>query len=332
MLPTIGITIGDPAGIGPEIALRVAGLREIRTVCRPVLIGDRSVLEAIRPVARCDREFAVYTEATVADALSSTPVPGDAIEMVDCGFLAEPVTMALPCAEGGRACYEYVRASIRLAWSGAIQGVTTAPINKLALSLGGIEAPGHTEIFGEATASPNYAMMMYSDRLAVGLVTIHQSLASVPGSLDTARIVAVGELLADAVERLRGQKPRIAVLGLNPHSGESGLLGTEDDEIIEPAVRLLREEGYDAEGPVVPDSAFTPVSVRKYQAHLCMYHDQGLIPFKMVSFEDGVNVTMGLPFPRTSPDHGTAYDIAGTGTASLGSIIAAVKLAARLAV
>jgi 4-hydroxythreonine-4-phosphate dehydrogenase len=253
------------------------------------------------------------------------------IEVLDTQTLEEAPALALPSEAGGLASYAAINLSIDEALAGRFAAVVTAPINKLAMSLAGVKQPGHTEIFIERTRTPHGAMMMYSERLAVGLVTCHQSLASVPGSLSTNAIVQTGRLLSTSVERIRGRKPRMAVLGLNPHAGESGLFGDEDLRVVAPAIRQLEEEGFIVQGPLPPDTAFTPAMLKRHDAHLCLYHDQGLIPFKMISFDDGVNVTMGLPFPRTSVDHGTAYDLAGRGVAEIGSMLAAIRLAAKLA-
>jgi 4-hydroxythreonine-4-phosphate dehydrogenase len=328
--PVLGLTIGDPAGIGPEISLRVAALPEIQQLCRLVLIGDACVLEAARGAAKVDGPIMVFPGEGLQAILQAEPRAG-VIELLNCGVLNDPPPLALPSEEGGIASYTAIMTAIHHAKAGLLSGVVTAPISKLSWSLAGVNRVGHTEVFGEETGSDPYAMLMYSERLAVGLVTCHQSLFSVPESLTVERIVAVGRLLSESVQRLRGTKPRIAVLGLNPHAGEAGLFGLEETMIVGPAVSQLRAEGIDADGPLPPDTAFTTKMRDRFQAFLCMYHDQGLIPFKMISFDDGVNVTMGLPFVRTSVDHGTAYDLAGRGVAEIGSLIAAVKLAVKLA-
>lgn len=322
----LGVTIGDPAGVGPEVALRVAAMPEVRSLCRLVLVGDMCVLERAHGVVRCGLGLSVVRESALGG------VAGDVgmIEVVDCGVLSVAPPFGLPSEQGGRASYTYIQRAIVLAKLGLLGGVVTAPINKLAWSLAGVGRTGHTEVFGEETGSDPYAMMMYSERMAVGLVTCHQSLASVPEAMTTERVVGVGRLLSDSVEAIRGSRPRVAVLGLNPHAGEAGLFGSEEARVIGPAVKLLRDAGVDADGPISPDTAFTRQGLEKWGAHLCMYHDQGLIPFKMLCFDSGVNVTMGLPFVRTSVDHGTAYDIAGRGIADVGSMVEAVRLAAMM--
>lgn len=330
-LPVLAITTGDPAGIGPEICVRAALHPEVQSRCRPVLIGDEApIADAVRRfLGGTTASLRVWRRAELAAGLAAPATPG-AIELLSVGALAAPVAPGIATAEGGMASYRYIVASIEESQAGRFAGVVTAPINKHALHLAGVDFPGHTEIFGEATKASPYAMMMYSERLAVGLVTCHQSLASVPGALTIGRVAEVGRLLSRAVERIRGRKPRMAVLGLNPHAGEEGLFGWEERDVVRPAMELLAAEGFDVEGPLPPDTAFTQRALRDFGAHLCLYHDQGLIPFKMLCFEEGVNVTMGLPFVRTSVDHGTAYDIAGKGVADIGSLISAVALAAKL--
>ncbi len=320
--PLLAITTGDPAGIGPEISLRVASDSGCRAAARIVLIGDLAVLEANRDRLGIALPLAAVSSPAAADDIS--------IAVLDAGLLAEEPPLGRPTPEAGRASYAYIRTAIGHALSGAVGGVVTAPITKLAWRSAGIDVPGHTEVFGEVTGANRFAMMLYSERIAVGLVTVHQPLATVAGSLTIDRIVDVGELLAESVGRIRGRPPRLAVLGLNPHAGESGMMGSEEEEIVAPAIDRLRSAGHKVEGPLSPDTAFTEAARERYDAHVCLYHDQGLIPFKMLSFADGVNVTLGLPFPRTSPDHGTAYDLAGKGIASIGSMRAAVLLAGRL--
>jgi 4-hydroxythreonine-4-phosphate dehydrogenase len=326
--PVLALTTGDPAGVGPEISVRAACEPAVCAAARLLLLGDACVLGPMAERFCPGVPVVVHSPAGVRTA----PAPDTAvIEIVDMAALAAPVPMGAPTAEGGAACYRYITEAIDMARRGAVDGVVTAPISKSALRKAGIDFPGHTEIFGEFTHTASYAMMMYSERLAVGLVTCHQSLASVPGALTTARIVEVGGLLHRAVARIRGAAPRMAVLGLNPHAGEDGLFGREEIDVVAPAVAALRAAGIDAHGPYPPDTAFTPHMLARHGAHLCLYHDQGLIPFKMMAFDEGVNVTMGLPFPRTSVDHGTAYDIAGQGVARIESLVEAILLGARLA-
>lgn len=329
-LPSIAITIGDPAGIGPEISLRAANHPEVRGVCRPVLVGDSCVLESIAPAAGFHGKIQGLNQTDLS-GLAERPLQPDSVEVLETGFLDKPIELGKPSAAGGHASYAAIAAAIRNTLAGHFCAVATSPINKYALKMAGIDFIGHTEIFGTMTNTPSYAMMMYSDRIAIGLATCHIPLSQVPGALRAGRIAEVGKLLSDSIARIRGTAPRIAVLGLNPHAGEEGLLGKDEQQTVIPAIAIMRQAGLDATGPLPPDTAFTKAALQRYDAHLCLYHDQGLIPFKMLSFEDGVNVTLGLPFPRTSVDHGTAYDLAGTGKASITSLVAAIKLAARLA-
>lgn len=320
--PVLALTTGDPAGVGPELSIRAAMREDVHDQCRLVLLGDWNVLHAAAGVVGYRGRLQVFEPETTADG----------IEILDPCNLDKIPEPGVATAVGGRASFAAIEAAINGALAGQFHGVVTAPINKMALNMAGIKFPGHTEVFGERTNSPAFAMMMYSEKLAVGLVTCHQSLASVPGSLRRERIVEVGCLLAESVEKIRGSgKARVGVLGLNPHAGEEGLFGNEEGGVIVPALAELQSRGIIATGPIPPDTAFTPNKLKEFDAFLCMYHDQGLIPFKMLAFDEGVNVTMGLPFPRTSVDHGTAYDIAWQGIASESSLLEAIALATRLA-
>jgi 4-hydroxythreonine-4-phosphate dehydrogenase len=231
----------------------------------------------------------------------------------------------------GTAAYRCVEAALREVRAGSVAGLVTAPLNKQALHLAGIPHPGHTEILAALTGTRRYCMTLASDRITTSLVTTHTSLASVPGTLNTTAILEVIRLTAAAMWRLRGRPPRLAVCALNPHGGENGLFGDEESRHIAPAVAQARAEDLDIEGPLAPDTAFLPSRLDRTDAYICMYHDQGLIPFKMLAFETGVNITLGLPIVRTSPDHGTAFDIAWTGKANPGSMRQAILYAARLA-
>jgi 4-hydroxythreonine-4-phosphate dehydrogenase len=321
--------MGDPAGIGPEICLRACADPAVRSACRPLIIGDAAWM------AHTAAQLTLPSPPVVGDITalqSSSPLPSDApAGIIDLGPIAGAPQSGRATAQSGRASLACIEASTRAALAGTVAGICTAPITKATLDLAGIEGPGHTEIFARLTGTTDYAMMLTSPRITVSLVTIHQSLASVPGALSTAEIVRIARLTRATMRRLRGTEPRLAILGLNPHAGEEGLMGNEEIEIIAPAVAACRAQGMDIEGPLPPDAAFLPRRMAVTDAHICMYHDQGLIPFKMISSHDGVNLTMGLPIVRTSPDHGTAYAIAGRGEADPSSMIAATRLAARLA-
>jgi 4-hydroxythreonine-4-phosphate dehydrogenase len=235
-------------------------------------------------------------------------------------------------ARTGAASFKYVNAAIDAALAGQVAAVTTAPISKEALALAGFKYPGHTEIFAERAGSKRWCMMQYSEEITCTFVTVHCGYAEVPKLLTTARILEVIELSAEALQRIRGRRPRIVVCGLNPHAGEHGLFGDREEErVIAPAIETARANGLDVEGPVPPDTAFLPWKRKVTDVFVCLYHDQGHIPVKALAFESAVNTTLGLPIIRTSVDHGTALDLAWQGRASSGSLFSALKLAATLA-
>lgn len=253
--------------------------------------------------------------------------------MVDCAAIhapeIEPGKISPAC---GRAACLYIEQAIRAALAGRIDAVVTAPIHKESLNLAGVKFPGHTEIFSALTKSRRSCMMLYSDPLTVSMVTTHIGYADVPQKLSARRILDVIELTAEAMGRILRRAPRLGVCGLNPHAGEHGLFGNQEEHnLVEPAVALARAKGMAVTGPLVPDAAFTPAQRRKYDAIVTLYHDQGHIPFKMLAFDTGVNLTLGLPIIRTSVDHGTAFDIAWQGKADPTSLFSAIRVAAELA-
>ena len=327
--PLVAITMGDPAGIGPEICLKAAASADVLAVCRPLIVGDRSVLAQVAARLSLPLPATILTrdEAFAVGALDNIAFPA----LLDCRCLLGDVTPGVATAANGRASYHYITVAIRGALEGNFDATATAPITKTTLHMAGIHEPGHTEIYAKLTGTQNFAMLFYSPRLVVSFVTCHQSLRSVPDSLTVEGIRRVTALTGEALRRIRGREPRLVVLGLNPHAGEGGIFGDEDERIVRPAVELARRDGWNVEGPLPPDAAFMPHAIAKYDGHVTLYHDQGAIPFKMVSLHDGVNVTMGLPIVRTSVDHGTAYDIAWQGRASESSLISAVRLAAAMA-
>jgi len=230
-------------------------------------------------------------------------------------------------AATGRAGYTYVENAIDAALGGQVAAVTTAPLNKEALHAAGIPFPGHTEIFAAKTHAQRSCMLQYSSEVRCVFVTTHVGYGEVPKLLTRERILDTLELGAQAMRRIRGSEPKIGVLGLNPHAGEHGLFGGEEETVILPAIEAARAKGFDVEGPIPPDTAFIPAKRRATDLFVCMYHDQGHIPLKALCFDEAVNTTLGLPIIRTSVDHGTALDIAGLGQASPSSLFAAVKLA-----
>jgi 4-hydroxythreonine-4-phosphate dehydrogenase len=281
----IGITLGDAAGVGPEVV--------------------RGALDSGRLNGRL--EYRVLGDAEGA-------IPGK------------------PTEETARNALAALEEAARLARTGEIAAVVTGPIHKARMHAVGFTFPGQTEFFADRWECRDFAMLLTGGSLTVALVTAHIPLSRVPAALSEEEIVRVGRLMADFVKLRSGSKPRLAVAGLNPHAGEDGALGSEEGQIIAPAIgRLIAEGAAEWAGPVAPDTVFNRAAAGEFDGVLCMYHDQGLIPLKLAAFDQGVNVTLGLPFPRTSPDHGTAFEIAGTGRARPESMIAAINLAAELA-
>jgi 4-hydroxythreonine-4-phosphate dehydrogenase len=324
--PIIAITLGDPSGIGPEVILKALAAPRVYAVCRPLVVGSvdalRRTAEALRLPAALVRAVATATEA---------PGTTGTVVVMDVPTDLSQVTVGRECAESGRAAVESVRAAVALALAGDVDAVATAPLNKAAMHRAGFTYPGHTELLAELTATRDYAMMLVTPTLKVVHVSTHVSLRDAIERVREPRILTVIGIAHRTLVRMGIPAPRIAVAGLNPHAGEGGLFGREEIEVISPAVTKARGQGFDASGPYPPDTIFHRASKGEFDIVIAMYHDQGHIPIKLSGFETGVNVTVGLPFPRTSVDHGTAFDIAGTGVASASSMIEAIELAARLA-
>ena len=322
MAAPIGITMGDPAGIGPEIIVR---LFAETPPARAVAIGDAGVLR--RAATTLGATLAVRPVASVAEA-ACTPGTLDVIA-------TDPLPPDLPLgridARAGAASFAAVERGIAEALAGRIAALVTAPISKAAWHAAGIDFPGHTELLAARAGVAEFAMMLANDELRVVLVSIHVPLAEA-----VRRVTPAAELrairLADAAMRRFGlARPRVAVAGLNPHAGEDGLFGAEDQAVIAPAIAAARAEGIDASGPWPGDTVFARARRGEFDVVVAQYHDQGLIPVKYLGLDQGVNVTLGLPFIRTSPDHGTAFDIAGQGRASAASLRTALRLAERMA-
>jgi len=317
-LPKIAVTMGDPAGVGPEVCLHLLQNTEIAQLCTPVVFGDAAVLTQAAVQCRLAKPDKVGAGLGEADAPSVFDI--GAIDLID--FETGTVNAAT-----GRAGYTYVENAIDAALGGQVAAVTTAPLNKEALRAAGISFPGHTEIFAAKTHAQRSCMLQYSSEVRCVFVTTHVGYGEVPKLLTRERILDTLELGTQAMRRIRGSEPKIGVLGLNPHAGEHGLFGGEEETVILPAIETARAKGFDVEGPIPPDTAFIPAKRRATDLFVCMYHDQGHIPLKALCFDEAVNTTLGLPIVRTSVDHGTALDIAGLGQASPGSLFAAVKLA-----
>ncbi len=313
-LPLIAITMGDPAGVGPEVCLQLIANAEVREWAAPVIFGDLAILR------RCAEKTGL--------PMPEPSLVRDLALFDETGF--EPGVVS---AKTGAAGYGYVLASIEAALAGEVAAVATAPLNKEALRAAGVDYPGHTEIFADKTGSTRFCMFQYSDEVRASFVTVHCGYDEVPALLTVDRILDVIELTAEAMRRIRGTEPHLAVLGLNPHAGEHGLFGNREEEnIIIPAIEAARARGISIEGPLPPDTAFIPAKRRGTDAFICMYHDQGHIPLKALAFDTAVNTTLGLPIIRTSVDHGTACDIAWQGKAKGSSLVEAVRLAVKLSV
>ena len=307
--PRLALTAGDPAGIGPEI-----------------------VLKALSSPGRPDAELSVYGPAGVLEERArrfalAWPVAG--VRIVDTGPAGE-VVLGRSSAGGGRSAAAAVLAAARDAMAGRVDGLVTAPLNKESLAAAGHPWPGHTEMLAEAAGCADVAMLFVGGGLRVALVTIHRSLRSVPDAIRADEVSRVVRLVHRELPVLGAPARRIALCGLNPHAGEGGLFGREEIDVLAPAVARLRGEGIDVTGPLPADSLFVRAARGEFDAVVAQYHDQGLIPVKLVSFGQAVNVTLGLPFVRTSVDHGTGFDIVASGTADAGSLLAALQLAATL--
>jgi 4-hydroxythreonine-4-phosphate dehydrogenase len=329
MAKPLALTSGEPAGIGPDITIKAWLRRKELSLPAFYLLGDRDLLHNRAKALGLEVKLA---EVRAEDALATF---SDALPVVSTGHAAT----AQPGQPDGTSADAAV-ASIRQAVDDVIAGragaVVTNPIAKSVLYRAGFRHPGHTEFLAELAANGGHApqpvMMLWSPALVVVPVTIHLSLRDAIAQLSSELIVSTARIVvADLKARFGLANPRLAVSGLNPHAGEDGSLGTEDGTIVAPAIEILRRDGIEISGPLPADTMFHEAARRTYDCAICMYHDQALIPVKTLAFEDAVNVTLGLPFVRTSPDHGTAFDIAGTGKANPSSLIAALRLAARMA-
>lgn len=337
MRPIIGITMGDAAGVGPEIIAKSLSLENIYRICRPVVIGDARAMQQAERIAKVN--VGVNSVSHVKDAKFEYGV----IDVLDLKNIdLETLKMGRVSAMTGRAAVEYVKRAVQLALNNEIHAIATAPINKEAINKAGYDYSGHTELLADLTDTKDYAMMLIKEPLRVTHVTTHSSLKQACEMIKKERIRKVIELTNLALQAVGIRKPRIAVASLNPHRGEGGLFGTEEIEEITPAVEAAKEEGVDIEGPLPADTVFVKARGGAYDAVVAMYHDQGHIPIKLLGLEwdeekkawtlvSGVNVTIGLPIIRTSVDHGTAFGKAGKGTANPQSMTEAIKLAAVMA-
>jgi 4-hydroxythreonine-4-phosphate dehydrogenase len=324
-LPTIGITMGDPAGVGPEIIIKAFADESLYRTCTPIVLGDPQLI--LGRMEGTGRRL-LLNKVDRASAAKGTPGTMDIMALSQ---MEGRIIAGHPTLEGGRAMVDYIFEAVRLIRSGSIQAMVTCPINKALMHQAGYHYEGHTQMIADLTDAKDYVMMLAGSRLRVALATIHVSLRDVALVLKEETVLRTIRVTSEALRLDFGcRSPRLAVSALNPHGGESGLFGSEEETIIEPAVRRAREQGYPVVGPLPADTLFFKAASGHYDAVVAMYHDQGLIPLKLLHFSDAVNVTLGLPIVRTSVDHGTAYDIAGTGQADHSSLVAAIRLAAQI--
>jgi len=327
-LPIIGITMGDPTGVGPEVIVKVLSSKSTFRFCRPVVLGDKTVMQ--RAIKLLGSTLKINETESVGDREYRNTML-NLLNLSDINI--DETDYGVPTKYCGKAMVSYIKEAVKLVLDGRIDAITTAPISKKAMSDAGYSYPGHTELLAELTGSREYIMMLAGEKLKVTLVTIHCGLKEVFQLLTTKNILKTIKITHSALVEFFGEeKPKLAVAALNPHAGEGGLFGKEEEEIILPAIKQAQRLGIEVEGPMPPDTLFYHAARGAYSAVVSMYHDQGLIPLKLLHFEDAVNVTLGLPLIRTSVDHGTAYDIAGTGKANPSSLMNALKLAARMVV
>ncbi len=309
----IGITMGDPAGVGPEIIVKAFAQEDIYKICNPLVIGDREVIKKVIKTIGMDFD-------------------PDNIEILNLNEIKNPEHLLIgkPSEESGRASFSYIRKAIELYRLGIIEAIVTAPITKLSLRMAGLPWLGHTDMLAALTDTEDYAMAFYSEPLKVILATIHVPLKEVPHLIKKEKVIKTIFFAQKACDMLQIENPKIAICGLNPHAGEEGLMGREEIEEIIPAIKEARAFGINVSGPYPADSLFFRASKGEFDMVVGMYHDQALAPFKLLAFDKGVNFTVGLPFIRTSPDHGSGYDIAWQGKAEPTSLLEAIKLAVRM--
>jgi 4-phospho-D-threonate 3-dehydrogenase / 4-phospho-D-erythronate 3-dehydrogenase len=324
-VPIIGITMGDPAGIGPEVIIKALAHRSAHEVCRPLVIGDAKRLEVAAGILKSSKPIRAISR------LEEARFDHSEIDCLNLALVAEETPFGQLSAACGEAAFRFLEKAIQLAQEGGIDAICTAPLNKAALHLASHRYPGHTEILAELTGTREVSLMLVGPKLKIIHVTAHVGLREAIRRIDPAlveRTIARGRQML-----LSGGEPRIGVCGINPHAGENGIFGEgEEEEKIVPAIESCRKKGWLVEGPLPADTLFYLAASGRFDLVVAMYHDQGHGPFKVLGIEDGVNVTAGLPIVRTSVDHGTAFDIAGTGKADERSMLAALRLAAELAV
>ncbi len=324
--PIIGITMGDPTGIGPEIIVKALSMEEPFQVCRPFVFGDQEV------VSKTIERLGLKTTVEVFEKIPEEGYLPQRVFLFPVSQLeADSLRFGKPNRECGRAMVKYVEEAVKRVKNGELDAITTCPINKQAINEAGYPFPGHTEFLAHLVQASSVAMMFLGSKWKIVLVTTHLPLREVPKWITTDRVLSTIRMTDEGLKEYFGiSHPKIAVLGLNPHSGEEGLLGKEEQMEIIPAISMARSQGVMVEGPFPADSFFDLSSPLTFDAVISMYHDQGLIPIKMSNFKEAVNFTLGLPFIRTSVGHGTAYDIAGKGLADPTNLIHAILTASNL--
>jgi 4-hydroxythreonine-4-phosphate dehydrogenase len=330
MPPKIVITMGDSAGIGPEVIVKALSLLEIYEICQPIVIGDARVLQSTLESSKSLVAKGELRLNPIRD-IGKAKFNYGFIDLLDLGNIdidkLKPGRVDPMC---GSAAFEYIKKGVAIVQSGAAKAIVTAPLCKKSMEEAGFSYPGHTELLAELTGTKDFAMMLVGGNLRVVLVTRHLPLKEVASSLSKEKILVAIRLGVEAMKAFGIDLPRVAVCALNPHAGEWGVLGMEEIETIIPAVEQARKEGIDVTGPLPSDKGFYDTAGGRYDLAVAMYHDQGQIPVKLLSFTKSVNITLGLPFVRTSPCHGTGFDIAGQNRANSQSFIEAIKLAVKL--
>ena len=325
-LPVIGITMGDPSGIGPEIIVKALSDSVLYQTCRPVVLGDPAALSA---TLKINEGLSINEISRVGDSRGR---PGR-IDLLPVSRLGrDKFIPGKPSIAGGKAMVDYITRAVEMAQRGELAAMVTCPISKALMHDAGYLFDGHTQLISHLTETDDFVMMLAGEKLRVVPVTIHCSLKEVPSRLDADGIYRAIAVTWTALQADLGvDNPHIAVAALNPHAGESGLFGSEEEEYIRPAIERARDDGYTVEGPFPADTVFNRAAAGRFDVVVAMYHDQALIPLKMLHFFDAVNITLGLPIIRTSVDHGTAYDIAGRGVADPASLKAAIRMAVLMA-
>lgn len=325
--PIVAVTMGDPVGIGPEIIIKALSLAELSRLSRPVVIGDARVMKNAMKYSKASpvalKEIKRLDEGDYRTGI---------INILDMDNVdSHKMKIGKVSVEAGRASVKYIERAIDLAMDKKVDAIATGPINKEAINKAGFRFDGHTELLTKRTGAKHSAMMFLSDSIRVMLVTTHLPLSQVAKEIDKKKVLGVIKLADKELTELLGKRPRIGVAGLNPHAGEAGIFGSEEEKIISPAIEEAKKSGINVKGPISADAIFYLANLNMFDIVIAMYHDQGLIPLKLLSFNKSVNVTVGLPIIRTSVDHGTGFDIAGKGWANPSSMIQAIKVAAMMA-